>query len=68
MASTARASTGTASRRRTWSTLQQAYETLYRSRLSFADAKAAIAEQGKSAPSVRILAEFLAGSVRGIIR
>ena len=48
--------------------LQQAYETLYRSRLSFADAKAAIAEQGKSAPSVRILAEFLAGTVRGIIR
>ena len=48
--------------------IQRAYETLYRSRLSFADAKATISEQGKSAPRVRILAEFLAGTVRGIIR
>lgn len=48
--------------------LQQAYDTLYRSQLSFADAKAALSERGKSAPRVRFLADFLASTVRGIIR
>ena len=48
--------------------LERAYETLYRARLTFADAKAALSEQGKSAPRVRVLAEFVAGTVRGIIR
>jgi UDP-N-acetylglucosamine acyltransferase len=48
--------------------IQRAYEALYRSRLSFADAKAVISEQAKSAPRVRVLAEFLASTVRGIIR
>ncbi len=48
--------------------LQLAYQTLYGSRLSFADAKAAISAQGRSVPRVRILAEFLTGTVRGIIR
>ena len=48
--------------------IRVAYEVLYGSRLSFAEAKTAIAEQGKSAPRVQILAEFLASTVRGIIR
>jgi UDP-N-acetylglucosamine acyltransferase len=48
--------------------LERAYDTLYRSGLAFVDAKAALAEQGKSAPRVRTLAEFVASTVRGIIR
>jgi UDP-N-acetylglucosamine acyltransferase len=48
--------------------LERAYDTLYRAGLTLADAKAALADQGQSVPHVRILVEFLAGTVRGIIR
>jgi UDP-N-acetylglucosamine acyltransferase len=48
--------------------LRWAYELLYVQHRAYADAKAEIAERGKSSPQLRILSEFLAGSARGIIR
>lgn len=48
--------------------IRRAYRTLYRSRLSFEEAKAAIAEQAREAAEVFPLSEFLATSERGIIR
>lgn len=48
--------------------IRRAYKTLYRSRLGFQEAKAAIAEQAQSNAQLRILSEFLATTERGIIR
>lgn len=48
--------------------LRRAYKTLYRSGLSFDEARQLIAEQGKESPEVGLLAEFLATTTRGIIR
>jgi UDP-N-acetylglucosamine acyltransferase len=48
--------------------IRWAYEMLYLSRRAYADAKAEIAERGKASPHLRVLSEFLAKSVRGIIR
>ncbi len=48
--------------------IRRAYRSLYRSNLSFEEAKLAIAEQTHGAPELAVLAQFLAGSERGIIR
>ncbi len=48
--------------------LRRAYKTLYRSGLSFDEARRLIAEQAKESPEVQLLAEFLATTTRGIIR
>ena len=48
--------------------IRRAYKTLYRSGLSFEDAKASIVEQARQVPELSALAEFLASSTRGIIR
>ena len=44
------------------------YKTLYRSGLTFAEAKAQLAAEADSKPELKILAEFLVGSTRGIVR
>jgi UDP-N-acetylglucosamine acyltransferase len=49
-------------------TIRRAYKTLYRTQLSFEEAKAAIAEQANQVPQLQVLSEFLATSVRGVIR
>ncbi|HSS26460.1 MAG TPA: acyl-ACP--UDP-N-acetylglucosamine O-acyltransferase [Usitatibacter sp.] len=48
--------------------LKRAYKTLYKSGLSLAEARAQLDEQARDVPEVRSLAEFLAGSTRGILR
>jgi len=48
--------------------IRRAYKTLYRNKLGFQEAKAAIAEQAQSLPKLQILSEFLASTERGIIR
>jgi UDP-N-acetylglucosamine acyltransferase len=48
--------------------LKRAYKTLYKSGLSFAEAKDELARQAEQVPEVRALVEFLAGSTRGILR
>jgi UDP-N-acetylglucosamine acyltransferase len=48
--------------------LKRAYKLLYRSGLSLAEARAAIALEAKSHPELEALVEFLAVSGRGIIR
>jgi len=48
--------------------LKRAYKTLYKSGLSLAEARVQLDEQAKDTPEVRPLAEFLAGSTRGILR
>ena len=48
--------------------IRRAYKTLYRSGLSFEEAKRAIAEQAREIEALRTLADFLATSERGIIR
>jgi UDP-N-acetylglucosamine acyltransferase len=48
--------------------LKRAYKTLYKSGLTLAEARAQLDEQAKEVPEVRPLAEFLAGSTRGILR
>jgi len=48
--------------------LKRAYKTLYRSSLTLAQAKKALARQVKDCPEVQVLLDFLAGSTRGIIR
>lgn len=49
-------------------TIKRAYKTLYRSGLAFAEAKERIAQDAVAAPELRILADFLAASTRGIVR
>jgi UDP-N-acetylglucosamine acyltransferase len=48
--------------------IRRAYKTLYRTQLSFEQAKQAIAEQAKEVRELDILAQFLATTERGIIR
>jgi UDP-N-acetylglucosamine acyltransferase len=48
--------------------IRRAYKTLYRSELSFDDARQAIAEQAREVEPLRFLSDFLASSERGIIR
>lgn len=48
--------------------IRRAYKTLYRSKLGFEEAKAAIAEQARAVAHLQILADFLASTQRGVIR
>lgn len=48
--------------------LKRAYKTLYKSGLSFADAKTELQKQGEQAPEVKVLADFLETATRGIVR
>jgi len=48
--------------------LKKAYRTLYKSGLSFAEAKAELQTQAAESAEVRVLSEFLATSTRGILR
>jgi UDP-N-acetylglucosamine acyltransferase len=48
--------------------VKRAYKTLYRSGLSLADARAAIAAEAGAEPALRPLADFLAAAERGILR
>ncbi len=48
--------------------IKRAYKTLYKSGLSFAEAKAAIQSQLSEHAELQPLADFLAGSERGIVR
>ncbi len=48
--------------------IKRAYKTLYRSGLGLEEARVEIAEQAEKAPELRILADFLERSRRGIVR
>jgi UDP-N-acetylglucosamine acyltransferase len=48
--------------------IKNAYKTLYRLGLTFAEAKARIAAEATVMPELKLLADFLAGSTRGIVR
>jgi UDP-N-acetylglucosamine acyltransferase len=48
--------------------IRRAYKTLYRSKLSFEQARQAIQEQAQTLPEVSVLSEFLVSTERGIIR
>jgi len=48
--------------------VRRAYKTLYRTGMSFEDAKQAVAEQAAGVPEVQVLSDFLAATTRGIIR
>ena len=48
--------------------IKRAYKTLYRSGLALEEARLAIAAQAENVPALRILAEFLERSRRGIVR
>lgn len=48
--------------------IKRAYKTLYRSGLSFAEAKAALADEATTMPELKIFADFLSASTRGIVR
>jgi UDP-N-acetylglucosamine acyltransferase len=48
--------------------LKRAYRTLYKSGLSFAEARAELERQSQEAPEVNALVDFLASSTRGIVR
>jgi UDP-N-acetylglucosamine acyltransferase len=47
--------------------IRRAYKTLYRN-LTFAEARAALAEEAKSSPELATLVEFLAAAKRGVLR
>ena len=49
-------------------TVRRAYNTLYRNGLSLADARESLAAAARDAPLLAPLVEFIAGSVRGIVR
>ena len=49
-------------------TIKRAYKTLYRSGLTFAEAKKQLAAEAIAAPELKILADFLEASARGIVR
>ncbi len=49
-------------------TVRRAYKTLYRNGLSLEDARESLAAAARDAPLLAPLAEFVAGSVRGIVR
>jgi UDP-N-acetylglucosamine acyltransferase len=48
--------------------IKQAYKTLYKSGLSFEDAKTAIQAQAAEHPEVQLLVDFLSAATRGILR
>ncbi len=48
--------------------LKRAFRTLYKSGLSFADARAQLEREAAGAPEVKPFADFLASSTRGILR
>jgi UDP-N-acetylglucosamine acyltransferase len=48
--------------------IKRAYKTLYRDRLSFQEAKAKLSAEAASSPALKVLADFLAASTRGIVR
>jgi len=48
--------------------IRRAYKTLYRSGLGFEEAKRVIAEQARESPELQVMADFLTGSERGVIR
>ena len=48
--------------------IKRAYKTLYRSGLTLEEARLAIAAQARKVPQLRVLAEFLERSRRGIVR
>ena len=48
--------------------IRRAYKTLYRSGLTLEEAKAAIAAQAAKSPALKVLADFLGRSTRGIVR
>ncbi|MEW6678707.1 MAG: acyl-ACP--UDP-N-acetylglucosamine O-acyltransferase [Pseudomonadota bacterium] len=50
------------------SALKRAYKTLYKSGLGLAEAQQAIAREAEAVPELRLLADFLAVTGRGIIR
>jgi UDP-N-acetylglucosamine acyltransferase len=49
-------------------TVRRAYKTLYRNGLSLEDAREALVAAARDAPLLAPLVEFIAGSVRGIVR
>jgi len=49
-------------------TVRRAYKTLYRNGLSLEDAREALAAAARDTPLLAPLVEFIAGSVRGIVR
>jgi UDP-N-acetylglucosamine acyltransferase len=48
--------------------IKRAYKTLYKSGLTLDQAKAQLAEQARTSAEIRLLADFLQGSTRGIVR
>ena len=48
--------------------IKRAYKILYRNGLSFADAKAALTGEAAVQPELKIFADFLSASTRGIVR
>ncbi len=48
--------------------IKRAYKTLYKSGLTLEEAKQALSKQSQSCPEIRLLTDFLAHSMRGIIR
>jgi UDP-N-acetylglucosamine acyltransferase len=48
--------------------IRRAYKTLYRSGLSFEEAKQAIAESARETAELQIMVDFLASSTRGVVR
>jgi len=48
--------------------IRRAYKTLYRSGLSLEEAKATISAQAAKEPALKVLADFLGRSTRGIVR
>jgi UDP-N-acetylglucosamine acyltransferase len=48
--------------------VRRAYRTLYRSKLSFEEARAEIEEQARSVPALAPMAQFLAATQRGVAR
>ena len=48
--------------------IKRAYKTLYKSGLTLDQARAKLAEQAQADPEISLLADFLQGSTRGIVR
>jgi UDP-N-acetylglucosamine acyltransferase len=48
--------------------LKRAYKTLYRSKLTLEEARAELEKQAKETPEVKLLADFITASTRGILR
>ena len=48
--------------------IKRAYKTLYKSSLTLDQAKVQLTEQARNCAEIRLLADFLQGSTRGIVR